>query len=81
VPTWRDALPGCFSPLDRLFAMHSMDEAQAFQVLALARAEDATWREVSDFVRELLEGDGCSIQHIELALRQVETRFRPWLRD
>jgi hypothetical protein len=81
VPSWREALPGCFSPLDRLFAMHSMDETRAFEVLALARAEGATWRDVSDFVREFLEGDGCSIQHIELAVQQVEARFRPWLGD
>ncbi len=58
-----------------------MDDVRAFHLLARARAEGATWREMSDAIRELLEADGCTIQHIEMQVRQVELRFRPWLRE
>lgn len=76
---WVADLAACFGSLDRLFASHAMDEERAFALLARARAEGVTWREFSDATRALLEADGCSIQHIEMQMKQVERRFRPWL--
>ena len=77
---WRDDLAGCFDNLERLFAFHAMDEERAFQLLARVRNEGVTWRQLSDAVRALLEGDGCTPLQIERELSQVELRFRPWLR-
>lgn len=74
-------LAACFDNLERLFASHSMDEERAFALLARARAEGVTWPQLSDAIRELLEEDGCSVQHIEMQMKQVERRFRPWLLD
>lgn len=76
---WEDELAGCFDNLDRLFASHAMDEELAFKLLSRLRAEGIGWRLLSNAVRDLLEEDGCSPQHIELQVRQVERRFRPWL--
>ena len=67
--------------LERLFALHSMDEARAFRLLARAREEGVTWTVMSNTIRDLLAGDGCTVQHIEMQIRQVEARFRPWLRE
>lgn len=78
---WQDELAGCFDNLDRLFALHAMDEELAFALLTRLRAEKITWRQLSTAIRDLLGADGCSIQHIELQVQQVERRFRPWLLD
>ncbi len=78
-PSWQDDLAACFDNLERLFALHAMNEARAFDLLARARAEGVSWREMSNAIRALLESDGCTIQHIEMQVDQVETRFRPWL--
>ena len=78
--TWEDDLSACFDNLDRLFALHSMDEERAFRLLARARYEGITWNEMATAVRKLLERDGCGVEHIEQQVRQVEVRFRPWLR-
>jgi len=79
--SWEEDLAGCFDNLERLFALHSMDEEKAFRLLERARREGVTWLEMSNAIRALLEGDGCTVQHIERQVAQVETRFRPWLPD
>lgn len=76
---WQGDLAGCFDNLERLFASHEMDEERAFRLLGRLRAEGVSWRELRDEIRDLLENDGCSIQHIEMQMTQVEERFRPWL--
>ncbi|MDT0577171.1 hypothetical protein RM533_13465 [Croceicoccus sp. F390] len=78
---WQTDLAGCFDNLDRLFAYHAMDEDRAFALLAKLRAQGIGWRTLSDAIRALLDGDGCSVQHVELQMQQVEQRFRPWLGD
>jgi len=81
VSSWQDDLAACFDNVERLFVLHAMDEARAFQLLARARAEAVTWTMLSNAIRTLLEADGCTIQHIEREIGHVEARFRPWLRD
>ena len=76
---WRGDLAACFDNLDRLFVSHAMDEDRAFALLARLRAEGVGWRELDSAVRDLLTEDGCTVQHIELQMRHVEPRFRPWL--
>lgn len=78
-PGWESDLANCFDRLERLFAAHEMDERRAFMLLARLRAEDVPWRVLRDQIHDMLESDGCSAQHIEMQMRQVEERFRPWL--
>ena len=78
---WQEDLADCFDNLDRLFASHAMDELRAFQLLMRLRAENVGWYALSNAIRNLLGEDGCTAQHIELQVEQVELRFRPWLRD
>ncbi len=79
--SWKEDLADCFDPLDRLFSSHAMDEGHAFELLVRLRAEGVGRNELSNAVRELLASDGCSVQHIELQVREVEHRFAPWLPD
>lgn len=79
--SWQNDLAECFDRVDRLFALHSMDDERAFRLLAKLRAEGVTWLEFSNAVRELLDADGCSVQHVEFELKQAEPRFRPWLAE
>lgn len=78
---WIDDLESCFDNLDRFFASHAMDEKRAFKLLVRLRTEGIGWCDLSNAVRTLLQSDGCSPQHIELQVAQVEYRFRPWLPD
>lgn len=81
LPDWKDDLERCFDQIDRLFASYTMDENRAFHLLMRLRAEGVGWYALSNAIRDILATDGCSAQHIELQIAQVEQRFRPWMPD
>ena len=72
---WDAEVPGCFGVLDKLFAVHPLDERQAFLWLTSLRKSELTLDDAEKQVRAYLASEGCGEEHID----QLRIRFGPWL--
>lgn len=66
---WKDLMPACFGLVDRKFALHAMERANARVMLAAAWRAGALWAEVETAARDFLIGKGAPEQHIQEQLR------------
>jgi hypothetical protein len=74
--SWKKLIPGCFSPLDRRFLSHPIENQRAEGLLNELVSNQVTRTEIENAVRDWLESEGKLTQeHINEEVRKVGKWF------
>lgn len=74
-------LRGCFSSAALEFAAHPLDEDRAFTWMCNLRHRKVGLTAALQQVREFLESENASEEHIKRQLEKVTEHFKSWLLD
>ena len=77
----KQLLRKCFGMVDRKFAMHPVEEDYARQLLDACRDEGIGLGELKEEATAWLTKEGCSEEHINEQLEQIEGKLGSWLDD
>lgn len=74
-------LPGCFGRADLIFAGHPNDEDRAFAWLGSLRRRGIGLEAALQQIREYLESEGASAEHVKAQRKWASEFLKPWLND
>jgi hypothetical protein len=69
--SFKDKIPGCFGPTDKVFGSHYYDTQRAKDMLIEALQETEKWSEVESAIKDYLVQEGCSNEHIIEQMKKV----------
>jgi hypothetical protein len=73
--SWKEAIPGCFGDLDRIFLSHPIDKKRAENLLEELFENAVTKNELQDATRKWLESEKCHIEQINEQVIKVGKWF------
>lgn len=79
--TWTNKIAGCFGSNDLKFALHEIEQKNAFELLGQLRQAGTGWKEARAEFKAFLVSKKANANHISEQLKKVKASFQPWLRD